>query len=123
KTPKPETRNPKPETRNPKPETQNTEPRTGNRKPETENPKPEARNPKPDTLHTCFTHIALHCEASSVKRIQPLQPGSSHVLSGTKQRATKGFSAQIGTSFCYLIRRNPPMLLRVAFRRVLGLVA
>ena len=39
------------------------------------------------------------------------------------QRATKGFSAQIGPPFRYLIRRTPPMSLRVAYRRVLGLIA
>ena len=39
------------------------------------------------------------------------------------QRATKGFPAHIGPTFRYLIRRNPPMSLRVAYRSVVGLVA
>jgi len=33
------------------------------------------------------------------------------------------FQAQIGPVFRYLIRRNPPMSLWVAYRRVLGLIA
>ena len=37
------------------------------------------------------------------------------------QRATKGFSAHFGPSFRYFIRRNPPMTLRVAYRRVVCL--
>ncbi|KAJ1483202.1 ankyrin repeat-containing domain protein [Baffinella frigidus] len=39
------------------------------------------------------------------------------------QRATKGFSAQIGPPFRYLIHRNPPMPLRLAYGRVVGLIA
>jgi hypothetical protein len=45
------------------------------------------------------------------------------LLHPTTQRATKGFSAQTGPPFRYLIRRNPPMSLRVAYRRILGLIA
>jgi hypothetical protein len=38
-------------------------------------------------------------------------------------RAMKGFSGAESPSFRYRIRRNPPMSLRVASRRILGLVA
>ena len=38
-------------------------------------------------------------------------------------RATKGFPAQIGPTFRYLIRRTPPMSLQVAYCRVMGLIA
>ncbi|KAJ1488807.1 hypothetical protein T484DRAFT_3583540 [Baffinella frigidus] len=39
----------------------------------------------------------------------------------TTQRATKGLSGNQCPSFRYLIRRNPPIFLGVAYRRVLGL--
>jgi hypothetical protein len=39
------------------------------------------------------------------------------------QRATKGFSGAESPSLRYLIRRNPPKSLRVAYCRVLGLIA
>ena len=38
----------------------------------------------------------------------------------TTQRVTKGLSGTQCPSFCDLIRRNPPMSLRVDYRRVLG---
>ncbi|KAJ1477391.1 hypothetical protein T484DRAFT_1963500 [Baffinella frigidus] len=41
----------------------------------------------------------------------------------TTQRATKAFSAHFGPSFRYIIRRNPPMCLRIAYRRVAGVIA
>jgi hypothetical protein len=42
-------------------------------------------------------------------------------LRHSTQQATKGFWAQIGPPFCNRIHRNPPMPLRVAYRRVIGL--
>ncbi|KAJ1495462.1 hypothetical protein T484DRAFT_3457552 [Baffinella frigidus] len=49
--------------------------------------------------------------------------GSTRQVPPPTQRATKGFSGAQCPSFRYLIRRNPSMPLRVAYRRVLGLIA
>ena len=53
--------------------------------------------------------------SSSEKSVNPGEAGT--------QRAIKGLSPHFGPTFSYLIRRNPPMSLRAAYRRVVGLIA
>ena len=49
--------------------------------------------------------------------------GGAQTLIRATQRATQGCSGTQCPSFRYLIQGNPPMPLRVAYRRVLGLIA
>ncbi|KAJ1492383.1 hypothetical protein T484DRAFT_1611582 [Baffinella frigidus] len=131
--PKPEARSLKPEIRNPEPGTRNPKPETRSPKPEARSPKPETRNPKPETspgvvspgsrtscaIVKYYTLSERHWSWTRLRCVS--NPGCQ--LNNTTQRATKGFSAQIGPPFRFLIRRNPPIPLQVTYRRVLGLVA
>jgi hypothetical protein len=59
-----------------------------------------------------------------LERSDPTQPNAGvNAVSGTTLRAMKGSSGAGSPSFRYLIHRNPPMPLRAAYRRVLGLIA
>ena len=55
---------------------------------------------------------------------ESLKPkGAKDLVSQSTQQAAKGSWGRKCSSFRYLIRRNPPMVLRVAYRRVVCLVA
>ncbi|KAJ1473625.1 hypothetical protein T484DRAFT_1636617, partial [Baffinella frigidus] len=113
--PEPETRNPKPGARNPEPGTRTPEPRTRNPEPESRNPEPGTRDPKPKTPSAKWHPATFKRDHNPVvQRLQFPQP---------TQRATTGVSGTQCPSFRYLIRRNPPMPLRVAYRRIVGVIA
>jgi hypothetical protein len=61
------------------------------------------------------------CRIELFVRFTNLPDVSKHRMHST-QRATKEISGTQCPNFRYLIRRNPPMSLRVAYRRVLGLI-
>jgi hypothetical protein len=103
-------------------------------------PPPPPRTPKPTVRGDClgshllssrraFVRYGSRCAlALAVVRWRALRSGPTPDFSFldfrlATQRVTRGFSGAESPSFRYFIRRNPPMPLRVAYRRVLGLIA